>query len=84
VWSLIILFTLYHSFGPLYLKRGGNAARNLIAAVGGPGGGRQRFSEPPPGGGSGAAPPKLKTDVKLPCKSIVISSQSGPFIRQMI
>jgi len=28
--------------------------------------------------------PLLKTDVKLPCKSIVISSQSGSFIRQMI
>ena len=28
VWSLIILFTLYHSIGPLYLKRGGNAAHN--------------------------------------------------------
>ena len=37
-----------------------------------------------PGGGSGAAPPKLKTDVNLPCKIIVISSQSGPFIRRMI
>ena len=33
------------------------------------------------GGGFGAASQKLKTDVKLPCKSIVISSQSGPFIR---
>ena len=37
-----------------------------------------------PGGGSGAAPPKLKTDVNFPCKSIVISSQSGPSIRRMI
>ena len=35
----------------------------------------------PPTGVSGAAPLMLKTDVKLPCKSIVISSQSGPFIR---
>ena len=68
----------------MYLKSGGNAARNLIAAVGGPGGGGQRFSEAPPGRGSGAVPPKLKTDVKLPCKSIVISSQSGLFIRRMI
>lgn len=32
----------------------------------------------------GPGPPKLKTAVKLPCKSIVISSQSGPFIRRMI
>ena len=31
-----------------------------------------------------AAPTKLKTAVKLPCKSIVISSQSGVFIRRMI
>ena len=38
----------------------------------------------PPAGVSGATPPKLKTDVKLPCKSIVISSQSRSFIRQMI
>ena len=38
----------------------------------------------PPVGFSRAAPPKLKIDVKLPCKSIVISSQSGPFIRRMI
>ena len=37
-----------------------------------------------PGGGSGAVPPKLKTNVNLPCKIIVISSQSGPFIRWMI
>ena len=77
------MFTLYHSFGPLYLKRGGNAARNLIAAVGGLGWVAALFGAHP-GGGSGAVPPKLKIDVKLPCKSIVISSQSGPFIRQMI
>jgi len=38
----------------------------------------------PPAGVSGAAPLKLKTDVKLPCKSIVIYSQFGPFIRWMI
>ena len=31
-----------------------------------------------------AAPLKLKTNVKLPCKSIVISSQSRSFIRHMI
>jgi len=33
---------------------------------------------------SGAAPSKLKTNVKLPCKSTVISSQSEPFIKWMI
>ena len=49
---------------------GGNAARKIFAA-----GGVQ---------GGAAVPPKLKIDVKLPCKSIVISSQSGPFIRRMI
>jgi hypothetical protein len=38
----------------------------------------------PTHGGLGAVPSKLKTDVKMPCKSIVISSQSGPFIRRMI
>jgi len=37
-----------------------------------------------PSGGSGAMPPKLKIDVKLPCKILVIYSQSGPFIRRMI
>jgi len=35
-------------------------------------------------GGLGAVPSKLKIDVKLPCKSLVISSQSGSFIRRMI
>ena len=50
----------------------------LIPPAGGSGGQRS------PGGGSGAAPPKLKTDVNFPCKSIVISSQSEPFIRRMI
>ena len=38
----------------------------------------------PSTGVSGATPPKPKIDVKLPCKSIVISSQSGSFIRWMI
>ena len=64
---------------------GGNAARKIIVAVGGSRAGGNDFWEPPPWRGvSGAAPPKLKTAVKLPCKSIVISSQSGPFIRRMI
>ena len=56
VWSLIILFTLYHSIGPLYLKRGGNAARNLIAAVGGPVGAAALFGAPPWQGFEGSAP----------------------------
>jgi len=34
--------------------------------------------------GSGAEPLKLKTNVNLACKSIVISTQSRPFIRRMI
>ena len=38
----------------------------------------------PPAGVSGAVPLKQKTNVNFPCKSIVISSQSGPFIRRMI
>ena len=37
-----------------------------------------------PGRGSRTTAPKLKTDVNLPCKSIVVSSQSGPFIRRII
>ena len=37
-----------------------------------------------PDEGLGAVPPKLKIDIKLPCKSLVISSQSKLFIRQMI
>ena len=41
------------------------------------------FWEPPSlAGVSGAAPLKLRIDVKFPCKSTVISSQSGAFIRQ--
>ena len=35
----------------------------------------------PPAGVLGATPLKPKIDVKLTCKSIVISSQSRPFIR---
>jgi len=52
---------------------GGNAPR-----LGGPG------ASGPRTGVSGAAPLKLKIVVKLPCKSIVISTQSGSFIRRMI
>ena len=48
---------------------------------GGPGGVAATFGEPPQWGIAMATPPKLRIDVKLPCKSIVISSQSGPFIR---
>jgi len=66
-------------------KWGGNAARKIFATRGVQGGVTVTFLEPSPGGGvSGAAPPKLKTTVKFPCKSIVISSQSGLFIRRMI
>jgi hypothetical protein len=63
---------------------GGNAARKIFAAGGVQGGRLRPLGAPPWRGVSGAAPPKLKTTVKLPCKSIVISSQSGPFIRRMI
>ena len=35
-------------------------------------------------GGPGGAAAKLKIGVKFPCKSIVISSESGSFIRRMI
>ena len=37
-----------------------------------------------PSGGFGGSAPKAKIDVKFPCKSILISIQYGPFIRQMI
>ena len=50
------LLTLYHNIGPLYLKRGGNAAQNLIAAVGGPGGGGSTFRGPPLAGVRGQCP----------------------------
>ena len=46
--------------------------------LGGPG------ASGPPAGVLGVAPLKPKIDVKLPCKSIVISSQSRPLIRRMI
>jgi len=65
--------------------RGGGVRGGLVPPTGVQGG------RSPPAGGfggqqspagvSGVAPPKPKTDVKLPCKSIVISSQSGLFIR---
>jgi hypothetical protein len=72
----------------LYTPPRGGARGGLVPPAGVRGGrsppaggsGSQRS----PGGGSGAAPPKLKTDVNFPCKSIVISSQSEPFIRRMI
>ena len=40
----------------------------------------------PPRGVLGASGPLtgVKIDVKFPCKSLLISSQFGPFIRQMI
>ena len=83
VWSLIILFILYHSVGPLYLN-GAATPPEIKHCLGGPGGAAATLWSPPWRGVSGEAPPKLKIDVKLPCKSIVISSQSGTFIRWMI
>ena len=50
----------------------------LTPLLGGPG------ASDPLAGVSRVAPLKLKIDVKLPCKSIVISSQYGLFIRRMI
>ena len=54
----------------------------------GPGGLPPRLGGPgassPPAWISRVAPPKLKIDVKLRCKIIVISIQSGSFIRRMI
>ena len=71
------MFILYHNVGPLYL----NVAATLPVikrCLGGLEGADCKFMERPPWQGVlGAAPPKLKTDVKFPCKSIVISSQSG-------
>ena len=85
-------YLLYSKVPPLWTpvqNGGGNAARKIFAAggvwgCGGGGWGDCDLWEPLPGRGSRAASPKLKIDVKLPCKSIVISSQSGPFIRRMI
>ena len=68
--------TPLHTGGDLCPPRGSEGADPT--RLGGP-----RASGPPTGV-LGPAPPKLKTDVKLPCKNIVISSQSGLFIRQMI
>lgn len=91
VWSMIVHRSLFQL--DVYPRkfvhpstRGG--ARGTCPPRGGPGGpispGWGVWGPAVAGGGSGAAPLKLKTDVKLPCKSIVISSQSGPFIRRMI
>ena len=78
-----MLFILYHRVGLLYLN-GAATLPVILHCLGGPGGQLRVYGAPPWQGVSGAAPLKLKIDVKLPCKSIVISSQSGPFIRQMI
>ena len=85
VWSLIIFYIQkYRHFGPQF-KMGAATPPVKYSLQGGFRGGRLRpLGAPPWRGVSGAAPPKLKTAVKLPCKSIVISSQSGPFIRRMI
>ena len=45
---------------------------------------RPQLGGPGASGPPAVVPLKLKIDVKMPCKSIVISSQSGPFIRRMI
>jgi len=45
--------------------------------------GGSRGQQSPSGGFRGSAP-KLKNKCKLPCKSIVISSQFGSFIRRML
>ena len=80
MWSLIILFTLITALDPCTLK-GAETLPVINRCCGGSTGGAVALFEAPPWRGvSGAAPPKLKTDVKFPCKSIVISSQSGPFI----
>ena len=66
---------------PLYV---GGCGGDLSPPWGSGGADPPRLGGPGASGGSGVAPSKPKIDVKLPCKSIVISSQSGPFIRQMI
>ena len=63
---------------PLHVRGCGGSGGLIPPRLGGPG------ASDFPVGVSGEAPLKLKIDVNLPCKSIVISSQSGPFIRRMI
>ena len=65
-------------------SKGAETPPIIIRCRGGSRGAIALFKAPPWQGFWGAAPPKLKTDVKLPCKSILISSQSRPLIRQMI
>ena len=79
-------YLLYSEVPPHWtpVQNGGGIATRKIFAAGGSRGAAATFGSPPLAGVSGEAPPKLKTTVKLPCKSIVISSQSGPFIRRMI
>ena len=85
--SKILVFSWMYTPGKLYtLARGGvrgglippMGSRGADPLTGGSGGQRS------PSGGFRVAPPKLKTDVNFPCKSLIISSQSGPFIRRMI
>ena len=85
VWSLIIFYIQkYRHIGPQF-KMGAAAPPVKYSLQGVSRGGGCDLWEPPPWRGvSEAVPPKLKKAVKLPCKSIVISSQSGPFIRRMI
>ena len=78
-----------YTLGNLYIPPCAGGARGDLSPLQGFGGADPpRLGCPgasgPPARVSGAMPLKLKTDVKLPSKSIVISSQSGLFIRQMI
>jgi len=83
VWSMIVQRSLFQpdvyarkSCTPLHA---GGCGGDLSPPRGSEG------ADPPRLGGPGASgPTKLKTTIKLPCKSTVISSQSGPFIRRMI
>ena len=84
MWSLIIFFILYHSVGPLYLN-GATMSPIIKCCLGGPGGQLQLYGVPPPlAGGFGGSAPEAKKKLKFPCKRIVISSQSRPFIRKTI
>ena len=65
MWSLIILFILYHSIEPLYLNGGGNAAHKLIPIVGGPGGVAVTLWSPPLAAGFGGSAPEAKNKCKI-------------------
>ena len=65
VWSLIILFILYHNVGPLYLN--GVAMSPVIKrCVGGPrGGAAATLWSPPLAGGFGGSAPEAKNRCKI-------------------